>query len=307
MRRHFITACEDNMFHGSIVALVTPMREDGSIDWHALENLVNWHVAAGTGAIVSVGTTGESATLTYDEHKAVTRFTVEIAKKRIPVIAGAGANSTAEAIELTYSAYHSGCDATLQVAPYYNKPPQRGLYEHFRKVAEAVPLPVILYNVPGRTSVDIAPETVFALAKTRGIVGIKEASTLERLAELAAHFGVGKKRDFALYCGNDDINARAFAAGYIDGVISVTANVAPAELAAICQAGRSGNGEEALALDASLASLHEAMFVEANPIPVKWAVARMGLCGGTLRLPMTPLSKSNEAVVEGALRSSGLL
>ena len=295
------------MFHGSIVALVTPMREDDSIDWHALENLINWHIASGTGAIVSVGTTGESATLTYDEHKAVTRFTVEIAKKRIPVIAGAGANSTAEAIELTYSAYHSGCDATLQVAPYYNKPPQRGLYEHFVKIAAAVPLPVILYNVPGRTSVDIAPETVFALAKERGIIGIKEASTFERLAELAAHFGIHKKRDFALYCGNDDINARAFAAGYIDGVISVTANVAPKQLAAICAAGLAGDGDKALALDTELGGLHDAMFVEANPIPVKWALARMGKIQGGIRLPLVPLAAEHQPTVEKALQAANLL
>lgn len=295
------------MFHGSIVALVTPMLEDGTIDWHALENLIEWHIAEGTNAIVSVGTTGESATLSYDEHKAVTRFTVEIAKKRIPVIAGAGANSTHEAIELTYSAYHSGCDATLQVAPYYNKPPQRGLYEHFAKIAAAVPLPVLLYNVPGRTAVDIAPQTVVELAKIDNIIGIKEASTFERIAELAECFGVRGTRDFLLLCGNDDINARAYAAGYIDGVISVTANVAPKALAELCQAGNAGDGNKALALDAPLAQLHNAMFVEANPIPVKWALARMGKMQNGIRLPLVPLAKEHHNTVENALRSVNLI
>lgn len=295
------------MFQGSIVALVTPMLEDGTIDWHALENLVNWHVESGTGAIVSVGTTGESATLSYDEHKAVTRFTVEIAKKRIPVIAGAGANSTTEAVELTFSAYHSGCDATLQVAPYYNKPPQRGLYEHFAKVAAAVPLPMLLYNVPGRTAVDIAPQTVIELAKTGNIIGIKEASTYERIAELAAHFGPRGKRDFAIYCGNDDLNARAFAAGHIDGVISVTANVAPKAVADVCRAGLAGDGDKALALDAPLTALHDAMFVEANPIPVKWALARMGKIRPGIRLPLVPLAPEHHTAVENALRAAGLI
>lgn len=295
------------MFHGSIVALVTPMREDGTIDWHALENLINWHVASGTGAIVSVGTTGESATLTYDEHKAVTRFTVEIAAKRIPVIAGAGANSTAEAIELTFSAYHSGCDATLQVAPYYNKPPQRGLYAHFAKVAAAVPLPMLLYNVPGRTAVDIAVPTVAELAKIGNIFGIKEASNLERIAELAACFGPRGARDFAIYCGNDDLNARAFAAGHIDGVISVTANVAPKALADICAAGLAGDGDKALALDAPLTELHDAMFIEANPIPVKWALAKMGKIEHGIRLPLVPLDAAHQSHVENALRAAGLL
>lgn len=295
------------MFHGSIVALVTPMLEDGTIDWHALESLIEWHIASGTDAIVSVGTTGESATLSYDEHKAVTRFTVEIAKKRIPVIAGAGANSTHEAVELTFSAYHSGCDATLQVAPYYNKPPQRGLYEHYRKIAAAVPIPMLLYNVPGRTGVDIAPQTVVELAKIGNIIGIKEASTFERIAELAAIFGVGKKREFAIYCGNDDLNARAFAAGYIDGVISVTANVAPQAVSAVCRAGLAGDGEQALALDAPLAALHDTLFIEANPIPAKWALARMGKIKNGIRLPLMPLAAEHHSAVENALRTANLI
>lgn len=298
---------EDNMFHGSIVALVTPMLEDGTIDWYALENLINWHIAEGTDAIVSVGTTGESATLSYDEHKAVTRFTVEIAKKRIPVIAGAGANSTHEAIELTYSAYHSGCDATLQVAPYYNKPPQRGLYRHFEKIAAAVPMPLLLYNVPGRTAVDIAPETVQALAKIGNIVGIKEASTFERMAEHARHFGPRGARDFTLLCGNDEMSARAFAEGYIDGIISVTANVAPKALADMCRAGNAGDGEHCLAIDAPLKTLHDAMFVEANPIPVKWALARMGKIRNGIRLPLVPLAEDMQPAVEQALYAANLL
>lgn len=295
------------MFHGSIVALITPMLEDGTIDWHALESLIEWHIASGTDAIVSVGTTGESATLSYDEHKAVTRFTVEIAKKRIPVIAGAGANSTHEAVELTFSAYHSGCDATLQVAPYYNKPPQRGLYEHYRKIAAAVPIPMLLYNVPGRTGVDIAPQTVVELAKIGNIIGIKEASTFERIAELAAIFGVGKKREFAIYCGNDDLNARAFAAGYIDGVISVTANVAPQAVSAVCRAGLAGDGEQALTLDAPLAALHDTLFIEANPIPAKWALARMGKIKNGIRLPLMPLAAEHHSAVENALRTANLI
>lgn len=295
------------MFHGSIVALVTPMLEDGTIDWHALESLIEWHIASGTDAIVSVGTTGESATLSYDEHKAVTRFTVEIAKKRIPVIAGAGANSTHEAVELTFSAYHSGCDATLQVAPYYNKPPQRGLYEHYRKIAAAVPIPMLLYNVPGRTGVDIAPQTVVELAKIGNIIGIKEASTFERIAELAAIFGVGKKREFAIYCGNDDLNARAFAAGYIDGVISVTANVAPQAVSAVCRAGLAGDGEQAFTLDAPLAALHDTLFIEANPIPAKWALARMGKIKNGIRLPLMPLAAEHHSAVENALRTANLI
>ena len=295
------------MFHGSIVALITPMLEDGTIDWHALESLIEWHIASGTDAIVSVGTTGESATLSYDEHKAVTRFTVEIAKKRIPVIAGAGANSTHEAVELTFSAYHSGCDATLQVAPYYNKPPQRGLYEHYRKIAAAVPMPMLLYNVPGRTGVDIAPQTVVELAKIGNIIGIKEASTFERIAELATIFGVGKKREFTIYCGNDDLNARAFAAGYIDGVISVTANVAPQAVSAVCRAGLAGDGEQALILDAPLAALHDTLFIEANPIPAKWALARMGKIKNGIRLPLMPLAAEHHSAVENALHAANLI
>ena len=195
----------------------------------------------------------------------------------------------------------------MKVTPYYNKPPQRGLYEHYRKIAAAVPMPMLLYNVPGRTGVDIAPQTVVELAKIGNIIGIKEASTFERIAELAAIFGVGKKREFAIYCGNDDLNARAFAAGYIDGVISVTANVAPQAVSAVCRAGLAGDGEQALTLDAPLAALHDTLFIEANPIPAKWALARMGKIKNGIRLPLMPLAAEHHSAVENALRTANLI
>ncbi len=293
------------MFTGSMVALVTPMHNDATIDWQRLERLIEWHITEGTDAIVTVGTTGESATLTFDEHKAVVRFTVDIVDKRIAVIAGAGANATREAIELTVAAYHGGCDATLQVAPYYNKPPQRGLYAHFEQIARAVPLPLVLYNVPGRTCCDIAPETTIALSKIANIVAIKEASSMERLIALRAHFPAGG--DFKIFSGEDSISAEAAAAGSIDGVISVSANLAPAQMHELITAGIAGNREKCLALDKKLRRLHRAMFLETNPIAVKWALEKMGKIGNGIRLPLVPLEEKYHDEVTLALREACLI
>ena len=293
------------MFTGSMVALVTPMHNDTTIDWQRLERLIEWHITEGTDAIVTVGTTGESATLTFDEHKAVVRFTVDIVDKRIAVIAGAGANATREAIELTVAAYHGGCDATLQVAPYYNKPPQRGLYAHFEQIARAVPLPLVLYNVPGRTCCDIAPETTIALSKIGNIVAIKEASSMERLIALREHFPGGG--DFKIFSGEDSISAEAAAAGSIDGVISVTANLAPAQMHELITAGIRGNREKCLALDKKLRRLHRAMFLEANPMAVKWALEKMGKIGSGIRLPLVPLEAKYHDEVTLALREACLI
>ena len=293
------------MFTGSMVALVTPMHSDATIDWQGLERLIEWHITEGTDAIVSVGTTGESATLTCDEHKAVMRFTVDIVAKRIPVIAGAGANATGEAIELTLSAHHCGCDATLQVAPYYNKPPQRGLYAHFEQIARAVPLPLLLYNVPGRTCCDIAVETTVALSRIDNIVATKEASSMERLAELREHFPAGGA--FRIFSGEDSISAQAAAAGLIDGVISVTANIAPRQIHELIDAGLAGEREKCLALDAPLQRVHRAMFIETNPLAVKWALAKMGKISGGIRLPLVPLEAKHHDEVTAALLAAGLI
>lgn len=293
------------MFSGSMVALVTPMHTDGAVDWDSLEQLIEWHIQSGTDAIVSVGTTGESATLNFDEHKAVIRFTVEMVKKRVPVIAGAGGNATREAIELTFSAYHGGCDATLQVTPYYNKPPQRGLYTHFEQVAHAVPLPVILYNVPGRTGCDLLPETTAALAKIKNIVGIKEATPLTRLRELLPLFPRGG--DFKIFSGEDGICCEAANEGLIDGVISVTANLAPAQMSAMMRHALKGEAQAANAINDSLAALHTQLFVEANPIPAKWAMQRMDKIQGGIRLPLVPFAETHQAPMEAALRQAGLI
>lgn len=293
------------MFQGSMVALTTPMHVDGAIDWHKLEQLIEWHIASGTDAIVSVGTTGESATLTFDEHKAVVRFTVDIVKKRIPVIAGAGGNATKEAIELTVSAYQGGCDATLQVAPYYNKPPQRGLYAHFEQIARAVPLPVILYNVPGRTACDIHVETTVALSKINNIVGIKEATPMERLKDIRPHFPRGSA--FKIFSGEDGIAAQAAADGLIDGVISVTANVAPKQIHDMITAALNGDSATCLAINEQLAPLHKAMFLESNPIPVKWALNRLGKADNGIRLPLVPFAEQHYATMESALKHANLI
>lgn len=291
------------MFRGSIVALVTPMHADGEIDDASLQRLVDFHVAQGTAAIVSVGTTGESATLDEDEHCAVIRRTVELAAGRLPVIAGTGANSTREAITLTRCAREAGADAALLVTPYYNKPTQQGLYLHHKAVAEAVDIPQILYNVPGRTACDMLPETVARLAEIDNIIGVKEATgDLARIERLRADCGP----DFALYSG-DDATAREFMLRGGDGVISVTANVAPRLMQALCEAALAGDRERAESLDAQLAALHRDLFVQSNPIPVKWAVAEMGLCQRGIRLPLTWLTDECEPRVRQAMVQAGLL
>lgn len=291
------------MFRGSIVALVTPMLDNGDIDWPRLSQLVEWHIASGTDAIVAVGTTGESATLNPAEHKAVIRYIVKQAAGRVPVIAGAGGNATSEAIELALAAYDAGCAATLQVVPYYNKPPQRGLFAHFKAIAEAVPMPHLLYNVPGRTSCDLLPDTVRALAAIDNIVGIKEASTMQRMQELRAVC----PQDFTLLCGEDGLAAEAMCNGLVSGVISVTANVAPDVMHAMTAAALAGEHERCYALNDRLKDLHEAMFYECNPLPVKWALARLGKIGGGIRLPLVPLAPDVQPRVEAALHRAALL
>ncbi|RZT87721.1 4-hydroxy-tetrahydrodipicolinate synthase [Pseudonocardia sediminis] len=291
------------MITGSIVAIVTPMREDGEVDHKALGELVERQVAAGTSAIVSVGTTGESSTLSVLEHTEVMRRTIEVASGRVPVIAGTGANSTSEAIHLTRAARAAGADGALLVTPYYNKPPQEGLYRHFRTIAEAVDIPQYLYNVPGRTACDMLPSTVARLAEIPNIVGLKEAKgDLDRVRELVAL----ELPDFALYSGDDGTARASMLAGF-HGDISVTANVAPETMARMCKAAVAGDSEDASALDADLAGLHSALFVEPNPIPVKWALAEMGLMPGGIRLPLVPLDEWHHEDVRSALRSAGLL
>lgn len=296
------------MFQGSMVALVTPMLNDGAIDWQRLEKLIEWHISEGTDAIVSVGTTGESATLTHDEHKAVTRFTVNIVNKRIPVIAGAGANATSEAVELSIAAYQSGVDATLQVAPYYNKPPQRGLYAHFAQVARAVPLPMILYNVPSRTAVDIEPETVQALAENiDNIIGIKETCAIERLQTLNTLLGDARRHDhFAIFSGEDGLAAQAVCQDLIDGVISVTANIAPRLMHNMLSAGLRGDYDTCRNHDQTLSPLHKALFCEANPIAAKWALQQMGKIDSGIRLPLVPLDSQYHPLVRDALATAGI-
>jgi 4-hydroxy-tetrahydrodipicolinate synthase len=290
------------MITGSIVALVTPMRADGSVDHDALERLVERTIAAGTSAIVSVGTTGESSTLSVAEHTEVIRRTIDAAAGRVPVIAGTGANNTDEAIHLTRAAKEAGADAALLVTPYYNKPPQEGLYRHFRTVAEAVDIPQILYNVPGRTACDMLPSTVERLAQVPNIVGLKEAlGDLDRVRDLVAL----KLPDFALYSG-DDATARASMLEGFHGDISVTANVVPEAMARMCAAAIAGDGETAAAIDADIAGLHRALFVEPNPIPVKWALAELGLIGGGIRLPLVPLDAVHHEDVRAALRAAGV-
>ena len=289
---------------GSIPAMITPMLEDGSVDYVSLRKLIDWHIAEGTDCIGVVGTTGESPTVNVEEHREIIRVSVEQAKGRVPIMAGCGANSTAEAIELAKFAKSVGADCQLQVVPYYNKPTQEGLYQHFKAIAEAVPdLPVILYNVPGRSVADMQHETVLRLAQVPGIVGIKEATgNIERAQWLIRDL----PKKFAVYSG-DDPSAVALMLCGGKGNISVTANVAPRLMHELCVAAMAGHVQKAMEIQFKLMPMHKNLFVEANPIPVKWAMARMGLCGGTLRLPMTELSKSQQPVVETALRASGLI
>jgi len=291
------------MIRGSIVALITPMTEDGAVDDAALRRLVELHVAEGTAAIVSVGTTGESATLDEEEHCGVIARTVDFAAGRIPVIAGTGANSTREAIELTRCAKDAGADAALLVTPYYNKPTQEGLYLHHRAVAEAVDIPQILYNVPGRTACDMLPETVIRLAEVDNIVGVKEATgDLERVPVIRNGCG----QAFALYSG-DDATACDFILLGGDGVISVTSNLAPRLMREMCDAALAGDRERAHTVNQRLDALHRDLFVQSNPIPVKWGAAELGLCGKGIRLPLTWLSDQHHARVRAALEQAGLL
>ena len=289
---------------GSIVALATPMHEDGSVDYPALRKLIDWHIAEGTDCIGVVGTTGESPTVNVQEHQEIIRVSVEQAKGRVPIMAGCGANSTAEAIELAKYARKVGADCQLQVVPYYNKPTQEGQYQHFKAIAEAVgDLPMVLYNVPGRTVADMLHDTVLRLAQVPGIVGIKEATgNVERAQWLIRDVPKG----FAVYSGDDGSAVALMLCGG-QGNVSVTANVAPRLMHELCVAAVAGDAKRAMAIQFQLMPLHKHLFVEANPIPVKWAMARMGLCGGALRLPMTRLSPAYEATVEAALRASGVL
>jgi len=291
------------MFHGSMVALVTPMLGDGSIDEDSLRRLVDFHVEQGTDAIVSVGTTGESATLDEAEHCRVIRRTVEMAAGRIPVIAGTGANSTREAIDLTRCAMEAGVDACLLVTPYYNKPTQEGLYLHFRAVAEAVPVPQILYNVPSRTACDMLPATVERLSTISNIVGIKEATgNMDRAREIMDR--CGDRLD--VYSGDDATAMELMLMGG-KGNISVTANVAPAAMRELCEAALAGDRARAEAINRPLEILHRVLFVQSNPIPVKWALHEMGLIPAGIRLPLTPLAAEYHDTVRQALRQAGVL
>ena len=291
------------MFQGSMVALVTPMHPDGRLDDEALARLVAFHIEHGTDAIIAVGTTGESATLDHEEHTAVVRRVIELAAGRIPVIAGTGSNSTQEAIELTRYAKEAGADACLLVTPYYNKPTQEGLYLHFKAVAEAVDVPQILYNVPGRTAVDMLPETVERLAQIPNIIGIKDATgNIERGKDIMRRCG----KNFELYSGDDATAMELILAG-ARGDISVTANVAPRDMHDMCTAALAGDRDKATAINARLETLHKNLFVEANPIPVKWALHDMGLISSGIRLPLTVLSQAHQAIVHQALQQAGVL
>ena len=289
---------------GSIVALVTPMHEDGSVDYPTLRKLIDWHIAEGTDCIGVVGTTGESPTVNVEEHCEIIRVSVEQAAKRVPIMAGCGANSTKEAIELAQFAKGVGADCQLQVVPYYNKPTQEGQYQHFKAIAEAVgDLPTVLYNVPGRTVADMAHDTVLRLAQVPGIVGIKEATgNIERAQWLIRDVPKG----FAVYSGDDPTAVALMLCGG-QGNVSVTANIAPRLMHELCVAAIAGDVKRAMEIQFQLMPVHKNLFVEANPIPLKWAMARMGLCGATMRLPMTDMSPANGPVVEAALKASRLL
>jgi 4-hydroxy-tetrahydrodipicolinate synthase len=290
------------MITGSLVAIVTPMHEDGRLDLERFKSLIDWHAAEGTDGIVVVGTTGESPTVNVEEHKELIRIAVAHSKGRIPVIAGTGGNSTAEAIELTASAKKNGATACLSVVPYYNKPTQEGLYRHFRKIAESVDLPMIVYNVPGRTVADLQNETTLRLAQVPGIIGIKDATAnIERGTELIKRL----PRNFAIYSG-DDATALALILLGGHGVISVTANVAPNAMRQMCAAALVGDLKKARELNLRLLPLHQKLFVEANPIPVKWALGEMGMIEPGLRLPLSPLADRFHQTVREALHEAGI-
>ena len=290
------------MITGSLVAIVTPMQDDGRLDIGRFRSLIDFHVNEGTDGIVVVGTTGESPTVDFDEHKELIKVAVEHAKGRIPIIAGTGGNSTAEAIELTESAKKAGAAACLSVVPYYNKPTQEGLYRHFRKIAETVDIPLILYNVPGRTVADMSNDTTIRLAEVPGVVGIKDATAnIERGTELIKRAPKG----FAIYSGEDSTALALILLGG-HGVISVTANVAPRLMHEMCAAALRGEVGKARDINMRLLGLHQKLFVEANPIPVKWALHQMGLIGAGIRLPMTPMSENFGAIVRDALHEAGI-
>ena len=291
------------LIHGSIVALVTPMLNDGSVDWAALKKLVEWHIEQGTHAIVAVGTTGESATLDMQEHAQVIQAVIQAANGRLPVIAGTGANSTREAIELTQAAKDLGAAAALLVTPYYNKPTQEGLYQHHKAIAEAVDLPQILYNVPGRTGVDMSNDTIVRLSAIDGIIGVKDATgDLNRGHDLISRVS----KDFAVYSGDDATAYRLMLLG-ARGNISVTANVAPHVMSQMCEVALAGNREQAEQLNNSIAILHQILFCESNPIPVKWALSDMGMFGTGIRLPLTVLDQSYQPQIHQALLDCGIL
>ncbi len=292
-----------NPIIGSIVALVTPMNPDGSVDYAGLKSLIDWHIAEGTDCIGVVGTTGESPTVSVDEHCEIIRVSVEHARGRVPIMAGAGANSTAEAIELTRFAKKVGADCSLQVVPYYNKPSQEGIYQHFKAVAEAVDLPVVLYNVPGRTVADMLPETTLRLAQVPGIVGIKEATgNIERAAQLIKHAPQG----FSIYSGDDGTAIALMLLGG-HGNVSVTANVAPRLMHELCMAAVEGDVRRATALHMKLLGLHKQLFCEPSPAPTKWALSQLGKCGATVRLPIVGLTEAGQASVRGAMAEAGLI
>ena len=288
---------------GSIVALVTPMHEDGSVDYDQLRQLIDWHIAEGTDCIGVVGTTGESPTVSVEEHCEIIRVSVEHARGRVPIMAGAGANATSEAIELTRFAKAVGADCSLQVVPYYNKPSQEGIYRHFRAVAEAVDLPVVLYNVPGRTVADMQPETALRLAQVPGVIGIKEASgNIERAAWLIKQAPPG----FSIYSGDDGTAVALMLLGG-HGNVSVTANVAPRQMHELCMAAIQGDVKRATALHLQLLPLHRQLFCEPSPAPTKWALQQLGRCRPTVRLPLVELTEAGQATVAAALRDSGLV
>jgi 4-hydroxy-tetrahydrodipicolinate synthase len=288
---------------GSIVALVTPMLPDGAVDYPALRKLIDWHILEGTDCIGVVGTTGESPTVSVEEHCEIIRVSVEQAAGRVPIMAGCGANSTREAINLAQFAKKVGADSQLQVVPYYNKPTQEGQYQHFKAIAEAVDLPVILYNVPGRSVADMAHDTVLRLAQVPGIVGIKEATgNIERAQWLIKE----APKDFAIYSGDDPTAVALMLCGG-HGNVSVTANVAPRLMHELCMAAMAGDIQRAMEIQFKLLPLHKALFVESNPIPVKWAVARMGHSQGALRLPLTTLTEPNQQMLERVMQSTGLI
>ncbi|MCL6230797.1 MULTISPECIES: 4-hydroxy-tetrahydrodipicolinate synthase [Acinetobacter] len=289
---------------GSIVAIVTPMFEDGSVDWKSLEKLVEWHIKQGTNSIVAVGTTGEASTLSMAEHTQVIKEIIRVANKRIPIIAGTGANSTHEAIELTKEAKELGADAALLVTPYYNKPTQEGLYQHYKAIAEAVDLPQILYNVPGRTGVDMHNDTVIRLADIPQIVGIKDATgDVPRGQELIEGL---KGKDMVVYSGDDATAYQLMGLG-AKGNISVTANVAPKEMSEVCASALAGDAVQAEQQNNTVANLHQILFCESNPIPVKWALHEMNLIETGIRLPLTPLAEQYRTPLREALITAGVI